>query len=794
VNRTIALVACWLLSLSALAARAEEPLGVSLMRPDSLAGWEFGAQPPAGWTIAGGTLKGDKGSTPLLSGFTFGDFHLRFIWSVEDKAAWEILLPDVPAGPGLRLVLREGDGCGQLDDAGKSLASGESLPATGALHTAELRRAGDQLTLAIDLRQTVWTLKIAPGRRFGLGLAVTGGKARLTDLRAEEPPGEPIFDGRDLSGWWTPGDKSAWAAENGQIVLRKEGGNYLRTEKLYANYTLSLEYRIQKGGNSGVGIRTPRPGWPSGDGMEIQIWDIPYGTPLDKHAAGAIYGAVPPLARADKSGQFNRMVIKADGRMIAAWVNGDLVQQCHSGNHPELKHRHLTGWIGIQDHGARMEVRNIRVLEAPPGMGLDAWRKPPRVCGAPLVIDWLLNPEQLTLNDGARSATLAARVEGEKPEGHVLADLAGPGAVVRLARSSDDGHLEFYFDGERKPRLECRPAQLWQSAPQLAEDANPVLTYLAFRKGLKIVLRGANRGTWRVDYVTFPENVDLESYAAGDARIPRGWLAAAIYRHEQFGWGVHREYDPWPRLASGPKSLAPGQRLGPIRADGAGIVHWVRLTADKRVLETDDLWLEVRLDGRQEPSVATPVRFWFAGLAGEGNYPNYVLVDRGGVTNMLAMPFGAGIELSLVNRGRRPIHDVGLAVSLESATENNRSDIESRLRLKAVFEPAGADGGALAHCRGRGRWIGLVCEVPKGTAAGIQSLTIDDAAVGGWNTTDFDGFLGHGGDFRSCLSGRRGPLVWRYLLTGPVDFQESLRLAATGPALGGRLAVFYIQR
>jgi hypothetical protein len=688
-------------------------------------------------------------------------------------------------------VLRESDGCGQTDDAGKVFAPGSKLAAVpGGTHKAQLDRSGGKLTLSVDGRQ-LWQITLAPRRRFGLGLAVAGGDARLSDLRVQEPAGEPIFNGKDLTGWWTPGDKSAWIAENGQIVLRKEGGNYLRTEKEYANFTLSLDYRIAKGGNSGVGIRTPRPAWPSGDGMEIQIWDVPYDRPLDKHAPGAIYGNVPPLARADKSGQYNHMVIKADGWMISAWMNGELIQQSYTGNHPELKHRHLQGWIGLQDHSARLEFRNIRVLEAPPGLGLDAWQKPRSPAVARVVIDRLMNSEQLALFDGVRSGVSRARVEGKEPDGHVLAQLTGPGAVVRLARTHDEGRLAFFFDGEDKPRLECKPADLWQAAPQLAEDSNPVLTCLTYRKSLKIVLRDAAGGQWWIDHVTFPVTYSVESYTAGDSRIPRAWLAAAMYRHEQLGWGVHREFDPWPRPSSGAKTIQPGKRERMIHIDGAGIVHWTKLAADKRVLNNHDLWLEVRVDGQKAPAVATPLRFWFPGLVGNGNYPNYVQLDRNGMTNVLAMPFGAGIELALSNRGQKPIRVEGLSVALEPATERTRETIRNRMRLHAVFEPAGTAAGALAHCNAPGRWIGLVYEEPKGSKTAVESLVADGRAVDGWKSTTLDALVGRSGDFRTCLSGRRGPLAWRYLLLEPVDFRESFRVTAAGSRLGNRLAIFY---
>lgn len=782
-----------LLPLSGSSAGEEDHAELKLLRPDSLAGWEYGQQAPRGWTMAAGELCANGDSAPLLSGFTFGNFRLRFTWSVKGRAAWEIHLPEVPSGPGLRLVLCEGEGCARLEDAGNALAAGSTLAAApDGRHTAEIDRTADKLIVIVDGKQLAEG-RIRADRRFGLGLAVTGGEARLVDLRLQEPAGEPLFNGKDLTGWWTPGDLGAWGVDKGQLLLHKQGGNYLRTEKEYANFTLSLEHWVAKGGNSGIGIRTPRPGWPSSDGMEVQLWDIPYDRPLDKHAAGAIYGNVPPLGRADKSGQFNRVAIKADGRMVSAWVNGELVQQYDTGDHPELKHRQLKGWIGIQDHGAKTLIRNLRVLEAPAGLGLDAWQRPRAPRGAEVLIDRLMNSERLAAADGVRSGCASARLDGESQPEHVLADLAGPGAVVRLARTSDDGRLTFYFDGEDRPRLECKPADLWHAAPPLAEDANPVLTCLAYRRGLKVVLRGARRGQWRIDYVTFPGTVAVETYTAPDGGIARGWLSAAVYRHEQFGWGVHREHEPIPRASGGPKTIQPGQRERLIRADGAGIVHWIKLQADKKVLNNNDLWLEATVDGETQPAVATPVRFWFPALVGQGNYPNYLLVDRGGVTNWLAMPFAKGIDVFLSNRGKRPIPAIGLTASVEPATAATREAVARRMRLRARFQPAGEDLQGLVHCEGLGRWLGLVYEEPKGTQTRIESLVVDGREADGWHDVGLDGFLGRGGDFRSAASGRRGSLAWRYLLLEPVDFRQSLVLKASGARLGDRLAVFYAQ-
>ena len=107
--------------------------------------------------------------------------------------------------------------------------------------------------------------------------------------------------------------------------------------------------------------------------MELQILDQPGEV---KDSTMAIYGNLPPLDRADKSDDWNRVVVKADGRMISAWVNGELVQQVNTAACPNSNIAICKGWIGVQDHGGKVRFRELYVHEAPDGLGLDAWYAP----------------------------------------------------------------------------------------------------------------------------------------------------------------------------------------------------------------------------------------------------------------------------------------------------------------------------------------------------------------------------------------------------------------------------------
>jgi len=795
--RTFALLAALALAIASPAA-AVEPTGVKLLRPDSLAGWEYGERSPAHWIISGGRLTGNSLSTPLLSGWTLGDFEVRLQWLAGDGAAWNIALPEVPAGDGLQITLKEGDGCGAVRDAGKPLAAGARVEAASmsAQHSASIRRSGERLQVIVDDRVVSQSL-IDRNRRFGLGLSVPAGEATLWEFRLDEPRGNALFNGRDMVGWHVNNDKGTWAVEEGSLTPTSHRGlHYLRTDKEYANFTWSFEYKISKGGNSGVAIRTATGGWPSGDGMEMQILDQPGEV---KDSTMAIYGNLPPLDRADRSEQWNRVTIKTDGRNVTAWVNDELVQHVNTALLPEIRHRHLKGWLGLQDHGGKVRFREIYVLEAPDGLGLDAWQTTQRESGPAIVLDRLMNTQRLSVPDGIDSSTVTVSV----PKGgeHVLAELTGPGAVVRCWRSVAAGRLAFYFDGEEQPRIECSAEHLCDNVPGIAHEEQPTLMCLPFAKSLKIVASDPLEATYRWDYVTFPSGTPVESFSVRRPGVPRGMLPAITYRHDGLAGGKLREAEIYERINTEPRTIEPGTTVQLAALEGAGLVNWLKLRAAKTVLDNNDLWIEVTVDGRSIPSVTAPARFFFP-ANGPGDmakdFSTLFSAAREGFANLLAMPYGQGLSVAVRNRGPKPIENIAISMSVDKATDKNRDDYAGRMRLHGIFQPAGSPGSDLVKQLGAGRWVALVYQQPEGGKTGIASLSVDGQPRGGWAMDDLEPMWGHAGEggrtFFRALSGRRQGLAWRYLLLEPVSFQQSIVVKPNdGDQLGDRLALFYLQ-
>ena len=288
-----------------------------------------------------------------------------------------------------------------------------ALSHTGLVFIATIWRSALQLVAGCMLAALIAPVTIAPVTLSAVLLAAVliaplqmmAPPACAQPPPVEEQPEQLLFNGRDLSGWWTPGNLASWRAEHGELVCLNQGGNYLRSEREFGDFELTLEYLAAPGCNSGIGIRTPREGWPSGDGIELQIYDQPG---RDKHSTMALYGNVEPLDRADRSNDWNYVRILAEGPRIRAWVNGTLVQDADTSTLPELQHRHRRGWIGFQDHGGAIRFREIRLRELPPAAGASSNVSPDGAAREPALaglLDRIMNTRRLA-QSGALESTL----------------------------------------------------------------------------------------------------------------------------------------------------------------------------------------------------------------------------------------------------------------------------------------------------------------------------------------------------------------------------------------------------
>ena len=193
-----------------------------------------------------------------------------------------------------------------------------------------------------------------------------------------------LFDGKTLNGWTTSSrTPSKTPVEDGALNPHTSGGYMLIHERQWSDFVLALDFKISKGCNSGVFLRTypltPRTGKDVGfNGIELAIDDT---TGAGYHDTGALYDLVKTARNAMKpAGEWNHLVVTCDRSLIEVELNGetvtraDLDQFTEPNKRPDgsehkfdvaYKEHPRRGYIGLQDHGSPCWYKNIKLRPLP---------------------------------------------------------------------------------------------------------------------------------------------------------------------------------------------------------------------------------------------------------------------------------------------------------------------------------------------------------------------------------------------------------------------------------------------
>lgn len=173
-----------------------------------------------------------------------------------------------------------------------------------------------------------------------------------------------LFNGKDLSGWTIHGTEK-WYVEKGELVCEsgpdKQYG-YLSTNKPYKNFILTLQFKQEANGNSGVFFRS------SIEGVKISGWQVEV-APLNNHTGGIYesYGRgwlIQPETEDEKylkPGAWNELKIRVKGDEVTTWLNGHQMIFIK-----DEKIGKGVGFIALQIHdggGIKVRWKKFRLVE-----------------------------------------------------------------------------------------------------------------------------------------------------------------------------------------------------------------------------------------------------------------------------------------------------------------------------------------------------------------------------------------------------------------------------------------------
>ena len=226
---------------------------------------------------------------------------------------------------------------------------------------------------------------------------ILAGAALLVSGTPAPPPAQDgvpqwreLFNGKDLTGWVNVNcAKDTWSVRDGMIVCNGKPTGVMRTDKMFENYVLHIEWmHLEAGGNSGCfawSDAVAKPGSPFPRGLEIQMLELDWpninkkkdGTPNDPgYVSGELFGVggnkvVPDNPRGERSksfemrckgkGEWNTYDVVAVDGVVKLAINGKFVNGIS-------RSARKKGSFCMESEGAEIHFRNARVMELPPGV------------------------------------------------------------------------------------------------------------------------------------------------------------------------------------------------------------------------------------------------------------------------------------------------------------------------------------------------------------------------------------------------------------------------------------------
>ncbi len=284
-------------------------------------------------------------------------------------------------------------------------------------------------------------------------------------LAADQDGFEPLFNGRDLSGWVNANcAPETWSVREGVIHCTGQPIGALRTERQYENFILELEWRhLTRGGNSGIfvwGTPIAAPGAPFLRGIEVQVLDHGYAEQYEKQTGRKpdwftthgdvfpIHGATmkpfgrhhgmrsfPSEDRSRPSPEWNHYRIVGSNGVLRLSVNGKEVSGGEDCNYRK-------GYLALESEGAPVEFRNLRIKELPSSSASLEMT-------APMDLGWRTLFTGLDLRGWRTNSATAARWQAGG--GRIALQAGEPDPAAVLWTEHEFGNAEFVLD--------CRPGK-----------------------------------------------------------------------------------------------------------------------------------------------------------------------------------------------------------------------------------------------------------------------------------------------------------------------------------------------
>jgi len=408
-------------------------------------------------------------------------------------------------------------------------------------------------------------------------------------------------------------------------------------------------------------------------------------------------------------------------------------------------------------------------------------------------------------------------------QGHVLAEMDGPGCVVRIwsANPKDAGKIRIYLDGAEKPTIEAPLEALlagkWKTTiegtettpfpdPLACERSRGFNLYfpIAYARHCKITIDRPDI-YYHVDYRTYPKGTEVETFTLGSLTkfsrqvhdVVEG-LRLPIHRNipisgaEDFFKSVGIDLEPGKThqlTIKGPKAINLAAHIAPsTQSSGAKTVP---AEAWRQML------LTVTFDDAPNPQICCPLGDFFGSSPGFVPYASLPIEVGGSYTSpkkMFAwwcMPFEKSAVVKVRNFGKETYYVDLLTVERQHTWTDRSMHFHAKWRAETLKTRPFRDW-TYCNLTGKGVFVGdmlsITNPVPAWWGEGDEKIFVDDESFPSWFGTGSEDYYGYAwsdpkpfqhayhGQTRCDGPGNRGRTsVNRFHILDAIPFTKSFR-------------------
>jgi len=380
-----------------------------------------------------------------------------------------------------------------------------------------------------------------------------------------------------------------------------------------------------------------------------------------------------------------------------------------------------------------------------------------------------------------------------EPDGEaVMAEMDGPGCIVRIWSANPQGKIRFYLDGDAKPTYEWNFADLFHDKvppfkpPVAGMDGAGANIYLPipYAKSCKVTAEKAHNQYYHIGYKTFPKATAVQTF-----RLPLSEAEGKLLDEALAAWkncGAAGEAAKAPT-----RELPPGQPVVLADLDGpATIVHLkANLISDERYALRRVL-IRMYWDGEEKPSVECPLGDFF----GTGFFANpYKSLPLGmgpeGGYCLWRMPFAKKARLEATNDGKATAKLEYAITTRPGELRPNTAYFHAKWRRE---DPCKTFDYPILECEGKGRYVGCMLNVdnpdPGWWGEGDEKVYVDGEKFPSTFGTGSEDYFGDAWGFRHFIRPFHGNTlgqgpgfsnkwsVYRWHISDDIPFEKSFRI------------------